>query len=396
MLSYDQALDQVLNEIRPLAPRLLPLEEAAGLVLASPAKACWDMPTGNNSAMDGFAIDGNPVHNEQAMAIVGSSYAGHPYAGRVGLGQAVRITTGGQLPDGTDTVIPIEDCVESEGKILLPTVPRQGQHVRYQGEEYRQAEVLASPRTPLRAGDIALLASAGVSHVEVFPKPRIALMTTGDELVELGQQPGPGQIINSNLYFLKARLQECGYTPVYLGIGTDNSSNLNQVFDRALDVDLIVSTGGVSVGEKDCIKTVLESRGFRKIFWKVAIKPGKPVLFGFLDETPYFGLPGNPAATAATFELFVQPALARLSGRASCSPDKRTATLTAEVTTGGKRQAFLWCRLQWQDAGYVVTVSPRQGSGQFRSLQSANALLPWPVGVERLQQGEQVEVLPLF
>jgi molybdopterin molybdotransferase len=395
MISYDEALQQVIDAVCSLQPIEVSLYEAAGLVLAASATAHWDMPSCDNSAMDGFAIDAGAKANHVAISIVGDSFAGHPYQGEIQTGQAVRITTGAALPLGADTVVPIEDVEEKNGHVYLRAAIKVGNHIRYQGEEYRYNDVLLESGVILRAGEIALLASAGVDRVSVYPRPRVAVISTGDELVELGQVPGPGQIINSNMHLLKTRLTECGCTPVCFGIRNDDPESLGHCMDEALEADIIISTGGVSVGEKDHVQATLEKRNFKKHFWKVAIKPGKPVLFGMLEGKPYFGLPGNPAATAATFELFVRPALRRLAGHLNVLPEKRNAVLTEDVRGGGNRQTFLWCRLEWQENRYNVSVSQRQGSGQNRCLTSANTLLSVPVGVKKLRQGEDVEVFLL-
>jgi molybdopterin molybdotransferase len=245
----------------------------------------------------------------------------------------------------------------------------------------------------LHAGTIALLASAGIDRCKVFPRPRVAVISTGDELVELGQAPEPGQIVNSNLYFLKSRLAECGFGLATIGSASDDLNKLDQCFEQALDADIIISTGGVSVGEKDLLQQALERQRFRKIFWKVAIKPGKPLLFGMLGTRPYFGLPGNPGATAATFELFAKPAMKRLAGQTDVLPEKRKARLTHNVTGDGKRLALLWCRLEWDGNSYQVTASKEQSSGQNQCLADANAILPVAAGVEQLEAGTDVEVL---
>ncbi|MDX2481351.1 MAG: molybdopterin molybdotransferase MoeA, partial [Desulfuromusa sp.] len=231
-------------------------------------------------------------------------------------------------------------------------------------------------------------------EVEVYPRPHVAVFSTGDELVELGQEPGPGQIVNSNLLYLCARLRECGCTVIPLGIGEDRSENLDQLLEQAKQADLLLTTGGVSVGEKDLVQQTLQQHGFERKFWKVAIKPGKPVLFGLLHGKPCFGLPGNPEATAATFELFVLPALRNLAGFQTAEK-KIIATLTHEIKGGGKRQAFLWSHCQWQDGGHQVEVPQRQGSGQIRSVQGANALLSMPIGSADLAAGDKVEIIPL-
>ena len=395
MLTYEEALRHVLATVAPLAPVQRSLPEAAGLTLAGPVAAQWDMPRCDNSAMDGFAIADPAGDSKTPLEIIGAAYAGHPFAGTVAAGQAVRITTGAALPAGATTVIPLEEAVDRTTHVTLAVAAQAGQHVRYQGEEFRAGELLLEAGSRLHAGEIGLLACAGVEQVPVYPQPRVAIISTGDELVELGRVPGPGQIINSNLYLLMSRVRECGGVPIALGIGEDDPQALDSLITTGMHADLLISTGGVSVGEKDQMHKALARQGFQQKFWKVAIKPGKPVLFGTLGGKPCFGLPGNPAATAATFELFVKPALGRLAGQKDPLPARRSGVLATAVEGGGKRQAFLWCRLEWVDNGYRVTVPERQGSGQHRSIQGANALLAMPAGTGQLLPGDAVEVLVL-
>ena len=395
MLTYEEALKHVLETVNPLVPKTHPLLEAAGLVLAESVSAQWDMPRCDNSAMDGFAIIDHPNEVKGSLEIVGTSYAGHPFTGTMTSGQAIRITTGAPLPGGANTVIPIEDAMDQKTQVSLSAPALPGQHIRHQGEEFKTGALLLEPGTHLHAGEIGLLACAGIEQVFVYPKPRVAIISSGDELVELGQTPGSGQIINSNLYLLMTRVRECGCLPIALGIGRDNPEALDNLIGEGMSADLIISTGGVSVGDKDQVHNALARRSFQQKFWKVAMKPGKPVLFGTLGDKPYFGLPGNPAATAATFELFVKPALRRLFGEKDITPNKRTGALTSEVKGGGKRQLFLWCRLEWAGREYQVTVPKMQGSGQHVSIQGANALLSIPIGTEELRTGEIVEVILL-
>ena len=395
MLTYDKALQAVLNRVQPLAPCETATVDAAGLVLAEDAQAQWDMPSFDNSAMDGYTLNGQAYALDTPLDIIGASYAGHPFTATVPLGKAIRITTGAPLPIGADTVIPIEDADEKAGQLHLRAPFPVGQHVRRQGEEFQCGELLLQAGTLLQAGEISLLACAGVARLQVYPRPRVAIISTGDELVELGETPGPGQIVNSNLHFLTTRLRECGCEPLCIGIGKDDTAALDQCIAEALTADMILSTGGVSVGEKDHVQDTLARHDFEKVFWKAAIKPGKPVLFGMLERKPFFGLPGNPASTAATFEIFVRPALKKMAGDSNYPLQKRSGMLTEKVHGGGKRQIFIWCQLEWRDDHYEVTPQSRQGSGQNRSIQGANALLSIPVGTTHFAQGEQVEVLLL-
>ena len=395
MLSYDEALLSILETVQPLTPCEIATADAGGLVLAEDAEAHWDMPRCDNSAMDGFAIAGRSSAMGSLLDVIGASYAGDPFSGTVASGQSTRITTGATVPNGTDTVIPVEDAEEDSGQLYIRKSFSLEQHVRFQGEEYQAGEQLIQAGTLLKAGEISLLASAGVAQVKVYPRPRVAIISTGDELIELGETPRPDQIVNSNLHFLATRLQECGCEPVCIGIGKDNTASLDQFISQALETDLIISTGGVSVGEKDHVQAALSRHSFQKRFWRVAIKPGKPVLFGLLEDKPFLGLPGNPASTAMTFELFARPALKKMSGHTDCHLQKRNGILLSEAKGGGDRQIFRWCRLEWNNDRYEVDVQSHQGSGQNRSIQGANALLTIPVGTPQIKPGEMVEVFLL-
>lgn len=394
MLTYVDALKIVESSVSVLPVQTVPLADAAGQVLASSVRARWDMPRWDNSAMDGFAISSECLNHSSGLHIVGRSFAGQPYSQILQAGEAIQITTGAPLPVGADTVIPVEDTIDNNGKVTWSKTVQPKQHVRYQGEEYRTDEILLERGTVLRAGAIGLLAGAGVTEVQAYPRPQVAVFSTGDELVELGQEPGPGQIVNSNLQYLCSRLRECGYIAIPLRSGEDRCDDLDQLIEQAKLADVILSTGGVSVGEKDLVQQALKQHDFERKFWKVAIKPGKPVLFGLLNGKPCFGLPGNPAATASTFELFVLPALRKMAGFQE-TEQKIIATLAHEVIGGGKRQAFLWSHCQWHGDGYRVEVPQRQGSGQTRSVQGANALLSVPIGSPNLAAGDKVEIILL-
>jgi len=395
MLTYEQALQQVMEAVGPLPAQTLPLGLAVGQVLAAPATARWDMPRWDNSAMDGFALAASAAVRGWRLKIVGHSYAGHPFGGSLQPGEAIRITTGAPLPAGADSVVPVEEAEVSGETVTVRGQVVTGQHVRYRCEEYRQDERLLGTGTVLDAGAVGLLAGAGIDRVQVHPRPRVAVFSTGDELVDLGEEPGPGQIVNSNLQYLLARLAECGCQPIPLGIGADCGEDLDRILDQVQGADLVLSTGGVSVGEKDLVQQTLNRRGFVRKFWKVAVKPGKPVLFGLLENLPCFGLPGNPAATAATFELFVRPALRILAGHRDPLMPKLRVTLTETVRGGGSRQQFLWGRLSSELGELYFVPSQRQGSGQTRSLQDVQALLSVPSGSPDLAAGERVEIMLL-
>lgn len=397
MLTYLEALDRVLLTIQPLPCEELPLPEALGRTLAEAVMAAWDMPPADNSAMDGYAFALAGLLPQAELAVAGLARAGAGHGGEVPPGAAVKIMTGAPLPAGCDTVAPLEEVEQlGDERIRLGAGLRPGDHVRYRGEEFRQGEPLLAAGTALRAGAIGLLAAAGVSRVRVHRRPRVALLTTGDELVELGVRPGPGQIVNSNRYLLTARLQEEGCEVWPLEIAGDSRQELTARLAQGLQADLLLTTGGVSMGDYDLVRECLDTLGFELGFWKVAIKPGKPVLFGSVQGTPVFGLPGNPAAAAATFQLFVAPALGRLAGATDPHPARCRAELSCAVRGGGNRQSFLWGRLDTDQGRYRFTPSNRQGSGQLRGLQGAQALLPLPAGSADLPAGSEVELLLIY
>ncbi len=395
MIDYDEAVRRVLETVAPLAPVEEAIDSALGRVLAEPVRARWDLPPADNSAMDGYALGFAGQEKGAELRIAGFVPAGRPFSEAVAPGCAVKIMTGAPLPQGCDTVVPFEDVSAGDGTIRLERALRAGQHVRRRGEEFHRNETLLSAGTPIHAGEVALLAAAGITSVSVHPQPRVALLATGDELVELGAPPEPGQIVNSNTYLLSARLQEEQCHVLSLGIARDDAEDLGAKIAAGLRLDMLVTTGGVSIGDRDLVQEVLGHYGFHPVFWKVKIKPGKPVLFGTAGQTTVFGLPGNPAASAATFELFVRPALRRMAGFCDPLHPRLQATLTSEVQGGEKRQRFLWGTLQEKDGGYLFTPAPRQGSGQNRSMQGAQALLPVAPESDPLAAGSRVEVLQL-
>ena len=396
MLTYEKALETVLQTIQPLSAEEIALPEALGRVLSEEVVARWDMPVADNSAMDGFAFAAAGLGSEGKLKVVGLSRAGAGFPSSVLHGETVKIMTGAPIPDGCDTVVPFEDVTEKGSYIFLQTPAKRGTHVRYRGEEFRADEMLLQAGTILHAGEIGLLASAGIARVRVHKQPQVALLTTGDELVDIGVLPGPGQIVNSNRYLLMARLQEEGYTARALETAGDRPNELADRLAEGLQADLLITTGGVSMGDYDLVQNCLNDLGFQLGFWKVAIKPGKPVLFGTVQGTPVFGLPGNPAAAAATFQLFVRPALQRLGGFRNPLAPRLRATLNSLLRGGGSRQRFLWGRIDDVAGQYLFTPSANQGSGQNRGLQGAQALLSVPAGSPDIPAGAEVEVMLMY
>lgn len=396
MLTYTQALKKILSNVKHLPPVECALDDAVGKVMAEKAVARWDLPFADNSAMDGFTFTWSDQKTGEGLKVCNTIYAGDYSQEAVGRKEAVRIMTGAPIPPGCDTVVPIEDVEERGDFVHLNKPVKRGQHVRLKGEEVVCGESIVAAGTLLHAGDIGLLSAAGVDRVKIHPTPKIAILSTGNELVNLGDPLQPGQIVNSNLHLLQARLKELGYETVTLGVARDDRDDLLRYMQEGLRADVLITTGGVSIGDRDHVQEVLDQLGFKLGFWKVAIKPGKPVLFGQIDQKTIFGLPGNPAAAAATFELFVRPALGRLSGHPAPLHPVLRAKLTEDVHDAGERQAFLWGELTENSTGrYCFTPSRHQGSNRNRAVQSAGALLSVPTGIGTITAGTEVEVMVL-
>lgn len=395
MISYDDAIAMILDTVQTLPPVSVPTEQALGRVLAEPVISKLDLPPTNNSAMDGYAFRFKGLPADRTLKQIGFVAAGDFYTGTVKPGETVKIMTGAPVPAGCDTVVPIEEIEADGDKVVLQKLPRQGDHVRYQGEEIKQGETALEAGALIHSGAIGLLASAGIEQVSVIPPVIVAILSTGDELVELGQTPTDGKIINSNSYLLAARVREAGCEPLVLGIARDNPEALEQKLKQGLEADLLITTGGVSVGDCDYVQEVLLSLGFEKKFWKVAIKPGKPVLFGTIGDKPVLGLPGNPASSGATFDLFVRPALKKMMAVAPPLDPRIKARLTAPVKGGHKRQNFLWGQVAVVGGNLSFSPALRQASGQNRSMQLGDALLPMPIGGPDLTDGDEVEIILL-
>lgn len=318
-LSPQQAHTRIRDTLpAPTGRETLGLRDALGRVLAEDIIANIDVPGADNSAMDGYALRGTdlPMHGEGTFHLVGSSFAGHPYPGMVEAGQCVRIMTGGLVPDGCDTVV-IQERVQvlDEQRVAIPPGEKAGGNVRTAGEDIAAGSILLQRGRLLNAADLGLLASVGMSTTCVFPIPRVAFFSTGDELRSVGESLEPGCIYNSNSYTIFAMLRRLGIEGKDLGIIPDNRASVREAFrNAASQADVVITSGGVSVGEADYVKEVLEEIGDVR-FWKIAIKPGRPLAFGHVDPAVFFGLPGNPVSVMVTFYQFVLPALQFMAGQ---------------------------------------------------------------------------------
>jgi molybdopterin molybdotransferase len=394
-LTVDEALERVLARIEPLEPAEVGLLDALGAVLVEDAIADTDVPPFRNSAMDGYAVRGVDVAGTGVrLRVVGDVAAGAVPGRAVGAGEAVRIMTGAPMPDGADTVVRVEDTDNGSDVVTINTATPQGAAVRQAGEDLRRGEGVLARGTVLRHAEIGVLASIGRSKVRVIRRPNVAVLSTGDELVDITDSPGPGQIRDANRYSLAAAVRATGCAAFELGIARDSADDLRHALGNAAFGDLIVTSGGVSVGDHDHVKPVVDAMG-QMDFWSIALRPGRPLAFGELrtkrGAVPIFGLPGNPVSALVTFELFVRPALLRMSGRSKLHRPRVTARLIDRIEKPAGLRMF--ARAIYDAETGTVRSTGAQGSGILRSMSLANSLIDLPEATTGAQSGETVSVV---
>jgi molybdopterin molybdotransferase len=400
MLSVEEARDQILQTIDGALPsEEVPLTSANGRTLAVDAFAGEALPAFANSGMDGYAIRsddtiGAAPDSRIGLRLVGEVPAGHVYSGTVQPGEAVRILTGAALPDGANSVIAQELCEVSGDTVWALGETPSGTNIRPAGDDVAQGDLLVSKGSELGPPEIALLAALGIHPVRVTRRPRVAILSTGDELAPLGEIPTPGQIRESNAFYLAAAVEMAGGVPVLLGVARDKADEIRGRLQAAGDCDLILSSGGVSVGDYDLVKQILSEEGTIR-FWRVRMRPGKPLAFGLLGRAPFLGLPGNPVSAAVTFELFGRPAIRKLLG---CRQLERTTVdvvLEGEDIERGDRRHFVRARLDSRDGTLVATTTGSQGSHRLSSLVGATALLVVMEGEGSVHAGDHLQALLL-
>ncbi len=395
MIPVPDAIQIVLGAVAPLPPERVPIMEARGRVLAEDVRAPRDLPPHDNSAMDGYAVRHADVAPGTTLRVVEAIPAGSVASRALEQGQAAKIMTGAPIPPGADTVVPVEDTRPRGEEVEIVGVPGRGANIRPAGEDVRGGELVLPRGTRVRPAEVGMLASLGRSFVLVHQRPRVAVLATGDEIADLGTPDVGSRIINSNSYGVGAQVVEAGGVPVILGIGRDDPEGLLEMLDRASTCDVVVTTGGVSMGDYDYVRPVLARAGVAVHFWKVAMKPGKPVVFGTRGRVPVFGLPGNPVSAMVAFEQFVRPALLRMQGHTRVFRPVVEAVLGEEagaVRTKLGRADFVRCRVERTDSGLRVVSVKQQGSGILTTLVRANALLVIPADATGAEPGERVRV----
>ena len=392
-LSFEAARTTILESVIPLPPEAVSLLDVVGMVIAEDIRAPWDMPLWNNSAMDGFAVRAEDCVAGQTLTVNGYIPAGGSASGiTVKPGGAVKIMTGAPAPAGCDTIVPIEETVEKNGKLILTGQVRPGDHLRIRGEDVSKGELVIAAGTALRPAEINMLASFGYRTAPVFRRPKVAILSTGDELVEPGEDIGTGQIFNSNDYSIAAAVKQLGGEPVLLGIARDDRQSLTEKIKAGLQEDLLITTAGVSMGDHDLVCDVLEALQVERRFWKVDIKPGRPTAFGLKNGKPVFSLPGNPVSSMITFEQFVRPALLKMMGHQRVIEPLVRAVMQETIKKKPGRVQFLRVRVANDGQRLVASSSGDQNTGILQTLLRANGIAVLPANLEKLASGEEVNV----
>lgn len=390
MIPVSEALEHLFDLVSPLGPESVPLRDAAGRYLAEPVTAQRTQPPFDASSMDGYAVKSVEVEQHAQFKVIGEAAAGHRFSGRVGAGQAVRIFTGAPLPEGTDFVI-IQEDVSRTGDLISVTAERISKsNVRPAGGDFQRGDAFA-PEGRLTARDIALLAAMNQAEVPVHRRPIVAIIPTGDELVQPGETPGPDQIIASNSYGLAAMIEEAGGMVRMLPIARDTKNALRQSLALTRGADLIVTIGGASVGDHDLVGDVASELGMEQSFYKIAMRPGKPLMAGRLDKTPMVGLPGNPVSAMVCGTIFLLPMLRRMLGQPAAPAPRLRGTLRHDIAANGPREHYM--RANAEDG--MLTVFERQDSALLSVLSQSNALAIRPPHDPERQAGDALEFILL-
>lgn len=390
MIPVDQALASIFGLVRPMDSETVPLAQACGRVLASPAQANRDQPPFASSVMDGYGVQASDATPGASLRVIGEAAAGRGFDGTVNPGEAVRIFTGAPVPPGVGHVVIQEDVARSGDHITLNDAPNSQPYIRAAGADFKIGDTLEGPRL-LGPNDLALLASMNIDRVNVARRPVVALMATGDELVMPGETPGPDQIIASNSFGLMALAQSAGAQTRMLPIARDNAPSLRAAFALATGADLIVTIGGASEGDHDLVGQVAQSMGMQRSFYKIAMRPGKPLMAGRFGDGILLGLPGNPVSSMVCGHVFMLPAIRAMQGLPAIETPRKTARLGASIPANGGREHYMRARVQ----GGEITAYGRQDSALLSVLSQANALLVRPPNDGPREIGDLVTYIPI-
>jgi len=397
LLPVAEARKLIIDDLKPLNAETVALADALGRVMRTDAKAQVAHPPADVSAMDGYAVRCDDINAAtHTLRIVGESAAGHPYRAALGAGEAVRIFTGAHVPQGADTVVIQENTSVEGALVLVNEEPTRGRHIRRAGQDFKTGDAPLSAPRRLTARDVGLLAAMNQPHVSVGRRPIVGVLSTGDEIVLPGEPIADGQIVSANGSALCAFVAAQGCEAFHLGVVRDDPKALLRIAEQARHLDFLVTSGGVSVGDHDVVKGALTAAGFKAGFHKIAMRPGKPLLYGRLHDLPVLGLPGNPVSAMVCAILFLGPALARLQGLPGDAPARMTAQLGADMRENDSREDYVRARLETRDGMLpVATPFPVQDSGMVSVLARTDVLIVRAPHVPAAKAGDTVSVIAL-
>jgi molybdopterin molybdotransferase len=392
-LTFLEAQKIIDSQIKQSAIKEIDLLASVNHVLGQDVVSKIDLPVCDNSAMDGYAVCCEDIkeaknYNPAKLKIIGSIFAGQTPKIALKKDQAARIMTGAPMPSGADTVIPVEETKEKDGSVFIYKQSPKGAHVRYKGEDIRKKEKALKKGKLIRPGEIAVLAALGYSKIEVVKTPQVAILATGDELVEINKKLAPGKIRNSNSYSLAAAAAECFSRPVLLGIGRDNPKELKAKIKKGLKYDCLIISGGISMGKSDFVGTVIKDLGVKIKFTKVLQRPGQPLTFGLFKSKPVFCLPGNPVSSLLSFEIYIRPALFKMMGIKGFARNKIMACIDEDIILKAGRTYFLRVKLIKKYDKYYASLTGPQGSGIMKSMVLMDGLLVVPDSIDLIKKGE--------
>jgi molybdopterin molybdotransferase len=395
MISVAEARSKILAALTPTGPETIPLANAHGRILAAAIHARLTNPPADVSAMDGYALRAAEAVPGTVLKIIGAAPAGLPFLGSVGPGEAVRIFTGSVIPQGADTVLIQENATAEGGRATVNEACAPGKNIRPAGQDFATGDLLLAAPKRLTARDIGLAAAGNYPWLAVHRRPRIAILSTGDEISLPGEAIGPGGIISSNAHVLAAFISACGGEATILPIARDDLAAIAVGADSARGADLLVTTGGASVGDHDLVQPGLAARGLSLEFWRIAMRPGKPLMFGSLGALPVLGLPGNPVSAFVCALLFLRPAIERLLGLPGAAPETEQVRLGVALKANDQREDYVRATLTRDTSGWVATPYPTQDSGMLRTLAQADALIQRAPHDPPRAVGETVSIIRL-
>jgi len=400
MIKVDEALKIILGAVKQLESENIPLIKSLGRVLSEDIHAGSDIPGFDNSAMDGYAVRFSDTVNAskvnpKTLEIICDIKAGDSPKASLKENQAARIMTGAIIPKGADSVIMVEDTLRIAGKekiVQMFKEVKRGDNIRKKGEDIKKGELVIPAGKELNSAHIGILASLGMSMVNVYRRPRVAILATGDEVIDIDKELTPGKLRNSNTYTLYSQVLKCGAIPKNLGIAKDKPEELEKKIREGLDCDIIITSGGVSVGDYDLVKYILAKMGTNIKFWQVAMRPGKPLVFGVIKGKPVLGLPGNPVSSMISFEVFVRPAILNMMGRTHEERRDVDAVLEEDIVKKKGLRYYLRAHTRWKDGVYLTRTTGPQGSAILKSMAAANSIIIIPEEEEKIEKGIRVTV----